>query len=327
MKQEIKIGVIGAGVFNQAYHSPALKALKEEFPGLRLRGICDLDIAKAEKFIRQFGYEEAFDDYNKMLDADDFDGLYITVKPKDLCSIVLDIAKQNLPVFMEKPPGLGSQETRQMADALGAPSLVGFNRRHMPLNQKLREYVMSLRHVTFINCQFYRYKRREERFAFGTGIHGIDMMLYLGGAVNWVDTIKKIAPGKNTPQYLVTFHYASGAIGTMHICPEVGCIVERYEVHGDEKSLLLHSAQYKSPDFPGKLETYDGREKVHVDHGAFYDPDWETTGIGNQARAFIRHLLEGSEMHPSLGESVTAMMIGESVLGGKPIVAELRDPS
>jgi predicted dehydrogenase len=253
-----------------------------------------------------------------MLDEDDYDGVYLTVRADRLRNIVKDIAKRKIPVFTEKPPGTSSKETQEMAAMLGdTPCLVAFNRRFMPLNALLIEKAAQIKDLVLVECQFYRSGRKQEDFAFGTGIHGIDMMVCLGGKVASVTVEKEKTPGKSNFQYLLRFQYASGARGLMKILPEVGSAVERYAVHGDGTSIYLNSAQYKSVDLPGRLEVHKLNEIIEVHDGAAGDPIWKLAGVYDEAKLFIQHLLDGRPMHPAMAECVTSMRIAERAVQGK----------
>ncbi|MFH0919152.1 MAG: Gfo/Idh/MocA family oxidoreductase [Fibrobacterota bacterium] len=317
MPKEIKLAVIGAGVFNEGYHSPALQGLKAEYPELRLRGICDVREERANYFAKRFGYEAAFTDYNKMLDADNYDAAYITVPHSVVCNMVLDIAKRNIPIFLEKPPGDNVEQTRRMAAAVKKGNLVGLNRRHMPLSRRLKEKAQSLQSISFIDCQFHRYKRAHKDFFFGTAIHAIDMMLNLGGPIKRVDTIRHHAPGYEFYQHLATFRYQSGALGLLHCAPEVGSRVERYSVHGDNQSFYLKAAYHNSDDFPGILECHAGPSLISSERMPTAYPYWEITGFSNQARLFLDHIKDGVEMHPTLTDCIPAMTIAERVNNGE----------
>lgn len=308
MPREIKIAVIGAGIFNEIYHSPALQGIQTEYPGLRLRGICDLRPDRAEYFAKRFGYEEAFTDYNKMLDADTYDGIYITVQPQFVCKIVLDVAKRNLPIFLEKPPGISLDETQAMAEAVKTGNQVGLNRRHMPLSRRLKEKALGLKNISCIDCQFYRYKRNHEHF-FHTAIHAIDMMQFLGGPVKKVVTFKDHSPGYQFYQHWVRFHYASGAIGSLHVASEVGARVERYAVHGDHQSFFLKAAYHGSDDFPGILECHAGPELITSEKVPFAHAYWEIAGFANQARLFLDHIQKNTAMHPTLRDCFSTMIM------------------
>jgi predicted dehydrogenase len=319
MADTVNLGVIGAGNFCGQYHAPALSALKTEFPRLRLRAICDLNLKRAELLADRFGFEQAFEDHHRMLDADIFHALYVTVPPSCLKALVLDIAPRNLPVFMEKPPGLSSADTLAMAAALKQPHMVGFNRRFMPLSLKFKERLPQFGPAPFFEARMLRYRRAEPDFIFGTGIHAIDLMVFLGGPVKSVDTVLQETPGGPAKACHLVFHFASGACGSLFINPDTGVRIEHYAVHGPGRCLLLRAPYHFAADFPGGLDYSEGPEKTETFRMPAGLPDWETIGVGNEARAFLRHLTTGGPAGPTLTDCVQSMRIAEKACRGESI--------
>ena len=142
----IRVGFVGCGshAFRNVY-----SAL--QFLPVRLAAVCDLDIAKATAFARQFGAEAAYDSVSAMLAHEGLEAVIVVTnydeqgRPR-----YPEIAQQALAagmhVWMEKPPAATTVDSLAMqfaADAAGKSVVVGFKKMFAPANQKAKELIDS----------------------------------------------------------------------------------------------------------------------------------------------------------------------------------------
>jgi len=128
----VRLGLIGAGGMANGVHYPSLA----EMPDVEMVALCDLIPHKLAKTADRFGIQKRYTDYRAMLDAEQVDAVYVLMPPHQLFEPVIDAIERTKHVFIEKPPAITSDQTRQMAAAAeraGVKTMVAFNRRFIPL--------------------------------------------------------------------------------------------------------------------------------------------------------------------------------------------------
>ncbi|GAG42272.1 unnamed protein product, partial [marine sediment metagenome] len=137
---KVEVALIGAGAMANEVHYPSLT----EFPDVEMVGLCDLVEEKLRTTAETFHVEHTFKDYRKMLDKVKPDAVYILMPPHHLFDLVIECLNRKLNVFIEKPPGITSEQTRNMArlaEKNGCLTMVGFQRRFCPLIVEARRRV------------------------------------------------------------------------------------------------------------------------------------------------------------------------------------------
>ena len=325
--QKLRIGVVGAGYISRTYHCPALKKLKRKYPALELAAICDIREEAAREAGAQFGFARTYNNLAAMLEAEELEGVYLLIMPDGMKEAALACIRRGIPLLLEKPPGNNSAEVAELAEAAerrGVPTVVALNRRFMPLVQRARELSLSReRRPQLILAQMLRFERREAEFAYGTGVHAIDVMRFLGGEVTGVRTEKLMLAGNRSAAYFVEFDYASGVQGRLTILPETGVEAERYQIHGNDWSLLLDAPLDWTVDYPGKLTYFEGRRNFFVQDNSLWPETMRDniaiTGFLGESEHFLECLTAGAAPSPSLRDCLRSMQIAEAVLAGKNI--------
>ena len=133
-ERAIRVGFVGCGshAFRNIY-----SAL--QFLPVQLAAVCDLDMARATAFARQFGAEAAYNSVSAMLAHEGLDAvIVVTSYDEQGRPRYPEIAEQalaaGLHVWMEKPPAATTAETQAMqwvADAAGKNVVVGFKAESM----------------------------------------------------------------------------------------------------------------------------------------------------------------------------------------------------
>src|SRR5688500_1110367 len=179
----LKIGLIGAGWHATADHAPALRCCADgaEFLGrVELRGVCDIDFAKAADVAQRFGFRCAYDSLEAMLPH--VDAVISIVPPAALTATLETILQHRRPVLIEKPLGRDLNEARRIAAMLdGHPHMVSLNRRFDPAVQIARQWMAERSPPRRTLGTMWRRNRVEPDFAWSTGIHLTDLMCFLLG--------------------------------------------------------------------------------------------------------------------------------------------------
>lgn len=132
----VRIGFFGCGGIANA-HFNALEQIPEAQPV----AFCDIDAARAEAAARRFG-GTAYTEWQKMLDAEKIDALYVCVPPHAHVGAEEAATEKGIHLFVEKPVArtLDKAKTIQAAiDKSGVISSVGYHFRYMATTQKARE--------------------------------------------------------------------------------------------------------------------------------------------------------------------------------------------
>lgn len=324
---KLRLGVVGAGYISRSYHCPSLVKLKRQFPSLELAAICDLDRGKAEAAARDFGFRRACGSVEELLAGGSLDAALVLVNFEAMKATALQLMATGMPLLLEKPPGADSHELEELiaaAERRQVTCMVAFNRRYMPLVRRMKELAESSgAPLHLLTARMARAGRTESFFAYGTGLHSIDLMCYLGGKVREVRVEKLELPGNQAPGFLADFFFAGGLRGQLSILPECGVELERYALQGHELSIFLEAPLEWTIDYPGRLLYFQGRGKHFVQDNRVYpetmrDP-LEYTGFLGEVRHFLECLTSGATPQPGLRESLQSVRIAEAIQAGRDI--------
>lgn len=160
---EVGVGLVSVGWMGRL-HSRAYANLKYVYPdlGVRLRLVhaADPAPARAEEAVDVLGYERASADYHDVLNDPDVDVVSICAPNFLHAEIGIAAARAGKHFWIEKPVGRGEDETRAVAAAAaeaGVVSSIGFNYRHAPAIEYLRELVAEgkLGRITNVRGQMF----------------------------------------------------------------------------------------------------------------------------------------------------------------------------
>lgn len=286
---KVRIAFIGAGGHANSVHYPSLSEMED----VEIAAICDLDEERLKQTADKYGVTQRFTDYEKMLEEVEPDAVYIVMPPAPLVPIATEVLSQGYSVLMEKPPGVTSQETRQMlmASKKGeAKNMVAFNRRFCPLLTESRRRIEERGPVTLAVGEFHKAHWKDKMYyGYGTWltldvIHTFDTVLWLGGeeVEEFRANVRKIdSPAVNVATVL--FSFASGACGVLHSDYVSGARVERFEIHGQGISAFIQAPNFAHifKDGKGEPEVITGSELAGSDAG------YRTYGFFQENRHFI----------------------------------------
>lgn len=159
----IGVGLISVGWMGQL-HSRAYANLRYAYPELKIRTrlvhAADPAPARAEEAVEVLGYEKASADYHEVLNDPEVDVVSICAPNFLHAEIGIAAAKAGKHFWIEKPVGRGEDETRSVAEAAaeaGVVSSIGFNYRHAPAIEYLREIIAEgkLGRITNVRGQMF----------------------------------------------------------------------------------------------------------------------------------------------------------------------------
>ena len=154
-KEQIGVGVIGAGIFAKALLLPQLSRIK----GITLRGLATTSGSTAEHLGQKFGFAYCCSDYNKLLEDADIEAVFILTRHNLHQTMVCKALQAGKNVFVEKPLCLRQDELRQIYTAYQAVSshrlvlMVGHNRRFAKLVTEARQFFANRQGPMMINLR------------------------------------------------------------------------------------------------------------------------------------------------------------------------------
>lgn len=145
----IGVGLISVGWMGKV-HSRAYNALPVVFPelGIKPRLVIAADTAqdRADYAVDVLGYEQGTLDYHEVLNHPDVDVVSICAPNFLHAEIGIAAAKAGKAFWIEKPVGRGAEDTESVEKAAveaGVVSTIGFNYRHAPAVEHIKELVAS----------------------------------------------------------------------------------------------------------------------------------------------------------------------------------------
>lgn len=248
MSKPVRIGMVGLGQ-RGLQHLKALWKIEDA----NIIALCDpfadnLEPEKISRFVE--GYSsvgiETYTAFGDMLAAGGLDAIYFCIPPNRHSGEVIAAVGAGIHVFVEKPVSLYYDEAIAMESAIhesGVIGTVGFNLRHDPKNEAIRDFVQDRRLVMgtavvsgTLESHSAKHTRTEElggpsnrvwaasaawsgTTVVESGIHQLDTMRYWAGDVAWTraDYVHRdpedIEDGGDNPYaYSVTFGFESGLL-------------------------------------------------------------------------------------------------------------------
>lgn len=319
----LRICLVGAGDWATARHGPALAHLVTEHPGeLILAGVCEpRGIAQGEAFCRQFGFQRAYTKLDEMLEAERPDACWCITPITATCKVASRLLEAGIPVLLEKPPGANVREAQELvaiAQRTGTPNMVALNRRWAPSTRQAMEWASRHAPIEHIHARMLRTGRRDEEFAFGTGIHLLDCVRTLGeasGGKLLSSRCERIRSATGVWRFHVDLTFTSGLTARGDLLPTCGVLEESYTLYGADQTI---ACELPENNHPGRAEL---TSKGAIQESATWpaQPLFLSSGIYSEAEEFITALQEKRQPSPSVAEALTSVMLAEAVQEGRDI--------
>lgn len=313
--KKVNIALIGAGGMANGVHYPSLKECED----VNLVGLCDLIPSKLQATAERFGIEQTFTDYKQMLEKTSPDAVYVLMPPQHLFPLVIHCLSQQHHVFIEKPPGVTLHQTKEMARAAernGCKTMVGFNRRFIPLLQRVKTIVeergpiiqgMSTFHKNTPSALYYD---GVIDVLTCDAIHAVDALRWIGGG-----EVKAVASDINSfysereNSFNAIVKFASGASGYLCTNWAVGGRIHIFEMHAREISA------YINPDAGGRavLHTPEGITEITPEEAAGSDATHRVYGFYGESRHFVDAILQDRQPDTCFADAVKTMELVSAI--------------
>lgn len=312
----VRIGFIGAGNLANRVHYPSLARLEEA----ELVAVCDLNPQRLHATAERYGIEPShrYTDFRQMLRQEEFEAVYIIMPPHHLYDLVIECLRAKKHVFIEKPPGVSLEQTYQMAreaERQGVKSMVGFNRRFIPVVREARRMVEERGPILQAVATFYKhyfaapYYNGAVDILTSDCIHAVDMLRWMGGEVKRLAAVVE----RRMMDYHNSFHalmeFESGAVGVLLGNWVAGKRIHTFEMHARGISAFVDP---------------DGVSRIYADDGAFYreletrqvaggEEFYQYYGFFQENRHFLRCILEDRTPETHFGDAVKTMELVDRI--------------
>ncbi|MCS7253298.1 MAG: Gfo/Idh/MocA family oxidoreductase [Armatimonadota bacterium] len=316
--RKVRVGVIGCGGHANAVHYPSLA----EFEDVEFVGVCDLIPERLHSTADRFGIEARFTDYKEMIERASPEAVYIITAPHHLFDIVVHCLRQKLHVFIEKPPGVYSEQTRNMArlaERNGCLTMVGFNRRFIPLLRLLKGLVEERGQIQQCVATFYKHWVGGEPYYGGAvdiltcdAIHAVDSLRWMAGseAKKLVSSVRKVGCDF-ADSFNALIEFENGCVGILLANWAAGKRVHTFEMHG------MGISVFANPDMDGEGIVYadDGRfvKRITSKEAAGTEQWHKLYGFYDENRHFIDCVKSGTLPQTHFGDAVKTMELVDAI--------------
>ncbi len=232
----LRAGFIGAGGRSQSAHYPAVDRLS----GVELTAVCEMDEARLAQVTDRYDFPHVYTNHRAMLAEVELDVIYCVMHEQWLLQPALDCIRAGKHIFIEKPPGRNSAETRQLLDEAvkhDVYAMVGYQRRYTAV---VREAMRRVRQrgpvshaVATFNKKLFFDKPPYSTTLWDDVTHVVDLLRYMVGSepvevTRYRDKFDSV----DWNQYVALVRFASGATGVVFGNRASGGRVLSAELHG-----------------------------------------------------------------------------------------------
>ena len=265
----LKAGFIGAGGRAQSAHYPSVRRLADR---VQMAAVCELDEQRLAQVAEKYGVTRTYRDHRALLDEIDPDLVYCVMNEQWLLRPALDCIEADKHLFIEKPPGANSDETRAIlaaAERRGVWVMVGLQRRYAAVTREAMRRVAAKGPVSLATTTFNKQlPQRGDEFTttlWNDLIHIVDLLRYMaGGEPVEVTAYQDQFGGAGFDHYTALVRFDNRATGVMLGNRASGGRVLRSELHGVGIGCYMK--------IPGEIE-------IHEDNQVRTRGGWEIDGV------------------------------------------------
>jgi len=316
---KVKVAIIGAGAMVNSAHAPSLAMM----PDVAMVGICDIVRERAEETARRFSIARTFADYREMLDASDPDVVYIVLRPQYLFDIAHYCMAQGKHLFVEKPPGVYTEQTRQLANIAAQHNCltaVGFQRRFTPITVECRKRVLARGPMYQVIVSFLKWYDDGPMYGGATDmlysdvIHVVDTIRWAAGAepAELHSDVRAHDGAHYSNAHNAFMRFRNGTVGYLQSNHRVGARQLRFEFHGRGISCVFE------PETGGVV--YVAKEQPeHLNAAQLAGgPEMFRIGFYQESRHFVDCVKTGRQPDTSFADALQTMKLCDAILRHSP---------
>ena len=304
----VRLALIGAGGMANAVHYPSLA----ELPDVEMAGLCDLVEEKLKATADRFDIQARYLDYKEMIEELKPDAAYILMPPHQLYDLAVHCLSKGIHLFIEKPPGVTSFQTNRLAKHARAHeclTMVGFNRRYIPLMAKVKEMAEEKGPIVQAVASFYKNMVGAPPYYEGAAdlltcdvIHAVDALRWMCGEARKLVSHVRALEADYENSFNVLIEFESGASGALLSNWTGGARVHTFEMHSKRFSAFV--------DPNSKATIYSNSDKaiqITAQEAAGSDSHHKVYGFFGENRHFIDCVKSGREPMTSLEDAAKTM--------------------
>lgn len=315
-----KICVIGCGRHSREVHGPSLKKYSSLHPDVVLAAVCDLDLARASEFARDFGFARAYTDIGDMVKKEKPDAATVILPTELIASTCRKLLDHGIPLLIEKPPAASPADLELLlksAEATGQPTQVAFNRRYVPLFVRARTLLDNhtpADTVFRISYDMIRHNRLESDFS-ETAIHALDSVSFFARSLYRridIEYEERYAGGHGVTNIYLSGSCQNGIRVHVAIHPVSGMIMERCVICAEGATLLLEAPLWKPG---GSLCLWKNDQLVENYKDPEINPDdlCSRGGFFEENCAFYDSIRQGRTPSPSLKDCFQTVTLMDAI--------------
>ncbi|MDD5596758.1 MAG: Gfo/Idh/MocA family oxidoreductase [Victivallaceae bacterium] len=317
-----RITIVGANDMTTIEHLPVLAS----FNDVEIIGICDIIEERARKLAEQYGIKNHYINHVTMLDELKPDAVWLIVPTPVIFDMVMDALERKIDVFLEKPAGMTTYQTKVMAafaERQQAISAVAFQRRYHSSILNLRKKVAEIGNLNQVSVNFYKNRKAPNGYPPNfrgaiemlrcEAIHALDLMRFLCGLAetrNVKAVIKNFDCDYDTA-YFISAEFENGMVGTCNINWRTARRLFNVELHAPGASAFIDI------DKGGELWVAGNDKPVLVSQLKHGSPNGGGNafeqGIFAENRAFVDALSSRKQVHNNLKDAVRTMELVDNV--------------
>ena len=316
-RRKVRVAFIGAGSRAVEAHYKSIRDLGEA----EICAIAELDEERMKRAAADFGVQNLYHDYERMLERERPDVVYAIMPPHHLYDVAATVLERGFNLVVEKPPALTAEQTRQLALLARkhkAITAVTFQRRYCPVVRTGKKLCAKRGKVHSAVATFYKnflgkppYYRGAVDILTSDGIHAVDTLRYLcgGEVVSVASDVRRLLADYLSAHYALV-RFSSGATGVLMTNWMAGRRFFTVEVHAPGISF------FGDPEEGGRLYADDNKEPIRI-----LDP-FDLANSKEPHRAFgpydmNRHIIScvrrGVQPQTNLDDAVKTMELVEAI--------------
>ncbi len=290
----VHVALIGAGGHSSLFHQPALARVARERPDqVALVAVCDRRPERAEAARVRYGFQHACGEVSELFARWRIDAVVAVVPVPAIVELTLELLPRGIPLLIEKPLGVGLEQTRTLAAAVraaGARVQVSLNRRFDPGVRRAMARVRETGPLRFVRGFMLRPNRREPEFIWSTGIHLIDLLRHAAGPLTLGEGQARRIGMPAAPGVTAALTGAGGLPVTLDLIPCAGRRLEGLQLIGEGFQADVHTGT----GHPWRVEwTRVGSACQVVESSPGDEPEFVGNGAYHEAAEFLDAVAAG----------------------------------
>lgn len=315
MADKVRVCCIGCGGMASRFHYPSLAEMED----VELVALSELDEARLQAGVEKFGFPKTYTDFKEMVETEKPDAVYALMPPMHIFPVLKHLLTHGHNTFTEKPPTLTTFQAEVLTHVIrqnGNLTMVGYQRKWVPLVRKLRELVEARGPIDQFTVGFHKngasglYYEGAIDVLTSDASHMLDCLLWLGGGKpeQVISAVRKSAGDSNCKfNALVTF--PGGRTGFFSANWNSGRRYLELEIQGNgcvARSDVEHTGTYWDSDHPDGIT-------LTAAEAAGSEAENHVLGFYDQSRHFIECVRTGRQPLGSFPEALDTMYLVDAV--------------